>query len=106
MVPGTAVHVKDMVDNGAFSHDGTDGSSPSDRQNRFGVISGAGENIAWAYNPTGKGFAEQFAVDDGVPSRGHRNNMFNPDFNEFACVCDSYNDPASGDRVMVTLNYA
>lgn len=53
MVPGTAVHVKDCVDNDFFAHVGSDGSSPQDRQSRYGKASQTGENMAWAYDPTG-----------------------------------------------------
>jgi uncharacterized protein YkwD len=73
-------HVKDTGSKGVTGHNGTDGSSPFDRMNRYGKWSGgAGENIAYG-SETGRKIVIQLLVDDGVSSRGHRKNILKSDF--------------------------
>jgi uncharacterized protein YkwD len=65
---------------GATGHSGAGGSSPFDRMNRYGTWSGtAGENISYGADDA-RGIVIQLLVDDGVPSRGHRANIFNEAF--------------------------
>jgi len=69
-----------MGTSGKFSHTGSDGSDPFQRMNRFGTWGiTAGENMGSGFN-TGKAIVMQYLVDDGVPSRGHRANVLNPEF--------------------------
>lgn len=52
----------------------------SARLGRFGQFSGyCGENISYGMH-TALDVVVQLIVDDGVPSRGHRHNLFNPNF--------------------------
>ena len=79
-------HAQDQSD-GTIGHTGSDGSRPDERLARFGVQnSGSGENIA--YGPT---TAQQvmlnLIVDDGVPDRGHRTNIFSPDWSMAGAGC-------------------
>jgi uncharacterized protein YkwD len=61
---------------GGFGHVGVDGASLSDRLHRHGVwASLAAEDISYGYR-TPRDVARQLIVDSGVPSRGHRNNIF------------------------------
>ena len=85
MSAAAADHAADLASGGATSHTGADGSSPFDRISRYGRWSGtAAENLAFgmAEDPAAEARSRtiQLIVDDGVPSRGHRDNMFNPSF--------------------------
>ena len=71
-------HVMDTGPKGLCGHDGSDGSSPVDRLTRHGSWqSSAAENIAYGTS-SAREIVLQLIVDDGVPSRGHRLNIFSP----------------------------
>lgn len=73
-------HVRDVGPRGRISHDGSDGSSPFERMSRYGRWLGkAGENISFGPD-TAREIVLQLIVDDGVPGRGHRHNLFDADF--------------------------
>ena len=73
-------HAVDLGKSGGTGHDGSDGSSPFDRLNRHGEwLSAAAENIALG-DGTARDRVVQLLIDDGVASRGHRLNIFNPAF--------------------------
>ena len=74
-------HALDQSKTGGLGHTGSDGSQPFDRMNKYGNWDGyAGENISYGRND-GLGIILQLLIDDGVPSRGHRVNILNPNFN-------------------------
>ena len=62
---------------GSFGHTSPSGESMSDRIEKCGMWeSTIGENIAYGTDK-GQDIVLQLIVDDGVSSRGHRDNIFN-----------------------------
>jgi len=76
------LHALDIGPRGSLEHVGADGSHLSQRLNRLGTWLGlVAENIST--NETDpRQVVIQLLVDDGVPSRGHRHNLFNPDLHQ------------------------
>jgi len=72
---------------GGFGHEGAGGESLGDRLRRHGAYAMmAAEDISYGYaNP--REVVLQLIVDAGVPSRGHRANIFNPAFREAGVAC-------------------
>ena len=80
MSRAAADHCAEQIE-GQLGHDGNDRSSPGDRINRYGTWSATwGENISYGQK-TARGIVLTLIIDDGVRSRGHRKNIFNPKFN-------------------------
>ena len=70
--------VNDQSTSGSTGHTGTNGDSPFDRMNRYGKWMGkAAENIDYG-NATARDIVMALLIDDGVKSRGHRENLLNP----------------------------
>jgi uncharacterized protein YkwD len=80
MCRAAADHCSEQIA-GQLGHDGSDRSSPGDRISRYGGWSTTwGENISYSQK-TARGVVLALIIDDGVRSRGHRKNIFNPKFN-------------------------
>jgi uncharacterized protein YkwD len=80
MSRAAAEHCADQI-GGAIGHDGSDRSNPAARISRYGVWTlGWGENIAYG-KTTARDIVLALVIDDGIPGRKHRKNIFNPKFN-------------------------
>ncbi len=80
MSRGASDHVKDQGASGSTQHRGTDGSLVWDRVNRYGTWEKSiAENIACGSNKA-RDIVAFLIVDDGVSNRGHRKDIFNPEF--------------------------
>ena len=65
---------------GQTGHTGPNGSTMQTRIAKYGqFITTIGENIAYG-TTGGREIVLQLIIDDGVPSRGHRTNIFNNNF--------------------------
>lgn len=102
MSKAAADHVNDQGPSGKLGHTGTDGSKPWDRLNRYGewqmVV---GENISYGPN-TGEDVVMGLIIDDGVSDRGHRDNIFKPEFRVSGVACGDH----AQYRIMCTIDYA
>ena len=97
-----ADHVKDQGPVGGLEHRGTDGSSPARRAERRGRwVSAMAENIAFGENPA-RQVVIQLLVDDGVPDRGHRNNILDGRWGAEGVGCGPHRDY----RQICVMDYA
>ena len=85
MMAASRDHVMDTGPSGVTSHDGTDGSTPKQRCERYVKVEGmSGENIDYGEKDA-INVIIALMIDDGVPSRGHRTNIFNKGFKKMSC---------------------
>jgi uncharacterized protein YkwD len=83
-------HVKDQGRTGGIGHQGSDGSRSGDRADRYGRWQGhLGENIAYSV-ANARGMIMTLIIDDGVPGRGHRQNLFAPQARVVGVACGSH----------------
>lgn len=87
LAAAAADHVRDQGPVGGLEHEGTDGSDPARRASRYGRWLGSmAENIAYGENPA-REVVMQLLVDDGVPDRGHRDNILDPGWSVEGVAC-------------------
>ena len=102
LAEAAADHVRDQGPIGGLEHYGTDGSDPARRAERRGRwVSGMAENIAYGENPA-REVVIQLLVDDGVPDRGHRNNILDGNWGVEGVACGPHRDY----RQICVMNYA
>jgi uncharacterized protein YkwD len=101
MSRAAADHCAEQVE-GQLGHDGGDRSSPGDRISRYGSWSTTwGENISYS-RKTAREVVLALIIDDGVRSRGHRKNIFNPKFNYAGAAFG----PHARYRTVCTIDFA
>ena len=88
---GMSRAAKDMVrmqeTTNQTGHTGRDGSTFSQRINRYGTWGGScAENIDYGNN-TARKIVMALIIDDGVSSRGHRKSIFTPVFTRVGVAC-------------------
>jgi uncharacterized protein YkwD len=80
MCQSAADHCADQA-GGAMGHDGSDRTNPGARMSRYGTWSVLwGENISYG-KTNARDIVLALIIDDGLPARKHRKNIFNPSFN-------------------------
>jgi len=95
-------HVRDQGPRGATGHNGSDGSTMDSRLRRYGAWqSTAAENIDYG-SANARDVLISLIVDDGVPSRGHRRNIFNPNIRVMGGACGEH----TRYRTMCVIDYA
>ena len=95
-------HARDIGPRGVLDHVGADGSRLSGRLNRLGTWEGiVAENIS-TLEEDPREVAIQLLIDDGVPGRGHRSNLFNPDLHQAGAGVAPHRDY----RVVTVIDYA
>ena len=79
--------VAEQGPSGAIGHRGTNGSTPWSRMAQCGQWTGrAGENISYGYSDA-RTIVVTLIVDQGVPDRGHRRNIFCRAFKVAGAAC-------------------
>ncbi|MDD4849012.1 MAG: CAP domain-containing protein [Bacteroidales bacterium] len=98
------VHAEDCRKHNFFKHEGSDNSSFTDRMERFGTYQGqAAENMSAGYdNNNSRNIVVQLLIDDGVPSRGHRNTILNFDLFVVGVACGMHPEY----QFMCVMDYA
>jgi uncharacterized protein YkwD len=97
-----ADHVKDQGPIGGLEQRGTDGSDPARRAVRRGRwVTAMAENIAFGENPA-RQVVIQLLVDDGVPDRGHRDNILDPRWGAEGVACGPHREY----RQICVMDYA
>ncbi|MEZ5344053.1 MAG: CAP domain-containing protein [Pyrinomonadaceae bacterium] len=81
----------DLKEDPSLGHYGKDGSDLTKRLNKFGSPGQAGENIT-SWETTPEQVTISMLIDDGVPSRHHRENVLNPKFLLFGAACGKVSD--------------
>lgn len=96
-------HCDDIGPRGLIQHDSSNGrSGVKERLRKYGnIVSCYGENLSFHCDDA-KEVMIQLIVDDGVQNRGHRENIFNPEFTVMGCFSSDHKDFNS----MTTLDYA
>lgn len=87
---GARDHVKDLASLRGSQHQGSDKSQPRDRVNRYGTWQKViVENISFGHDRA-RNIVMSLLIDDGVPHRGHRKNIFNSDFRVIGVACGKH----------------
>jgi len=82
--------VKDAANNTIIGHIDSKGQAPTDRFKRNCDLSDGGENIAYGIM-SARSAILQLIVDDGVPDRGHRLNIYR-NFTQVGLACGQFPD--------------
>jgi uncharacterized protein YkwD len=93
MAQASEDHAKDIGPKGLIQHDSSDNKTGvKERLRKYGtVIACYGENLSFCCE-TANEVLLQLIVDDGVPNRGHRENIFNKEFNFMGCFTTQHKD--------------
>lgn len=78
----------DQSRTGATGHTASDGAGPPQRIDRYGTWGVSySENVDYGQFTSGREVVEDLIMDDGVPDRGHRRNIFDPSARVVGVAC-------------------
>jgi uncharacterized protein YkwD len=96
-----ADHCADQA-NGGFGHEGRDRSHAGQRIARYGTVVGSwGENLSYGKS-SARDVVLALIIDDGLPGRKHRQNIFNPAYT----VAGAAFGPHARFRTMCSMDFA
>lgn len=94
-------HVKDQSASGATGHKGADSTFIEERVKPFGAWQGGiGENLMYG-NQSARERVLTWLIDDGFPSRGHRNRIMSENYRVAGVSCGPH--PDYGSMCVLTL---
>ncbi|CDW89935.1 UNKNOWN [Stylonychia lemnae] len=95
-------HVEDIGPKGLTQHESSKGEGLMAKVSKHFQVNGmVGENLSFGQS-SGIDVVLQLVIDDGVASRGHRNNIFQSKFGKLGCFSGQH----SGYETMTCLVYA
>jgi uncharacterized protein YkwD len=101
MSRAAADHCADQA-NGGFGHEGRDRSHAGQRIARYGTVAGGwGENLSYGKS-SARDVVLALIIDDGLPGRKHRQNIFNPNYN----VAGAAFGPHARFRTVCSMDFA
>jgi len=101
MSRAAADHCADQA-NGGFGHEGRDRSHAGERIARYGTVVGSwGENLSYGKS-SARDVVLALIIDDGLPGRKHRQNIFNPNYN----VAGAAFGPHARFRTVCSMDFA
>jgi uncharacterized protein YkwD len=101
MSRAAADHCADQA-NGGFGHEGRDRSHAGQRIARYGTAVGSwGENLSYGKS-SARDVVLALIIDDGLPGRKHRQNIFNPNYN----VAGAAFGPHARFRTVCSMDFA
>lgn len=80
-------HVRDQGESGKVGHVGSNGSTPGIRINQYGEWGGKSGEIIYYGDQAAEHIVSSLVIDDGVPDRGHRLQIFDPSFHVAGVAC-------------------
>ncbi len=84
-------HALDQRRTGEIGHAGSDGSSVDTRVRRYGTwLRSISENIDYSPAVHGDEVVQNLLIDDGVPDRGHRRNIYDPTATVVGIACEPH----------------
>lgn len=94
--------MNDIGVKGLLQHESSNGQSVKERFTNFGkFVSCYGENLSFNCD-TAEEVVAQLIIDDGLPERGHRDNIFNKEFRVFGC----FSGPHKEFEMMTCMDFA
>ena len=96
-------HLQDILKTGKFSHKGSDDSMPDDRLGKYVDVNTVrfGENLVMSRGGA-RDVVLYMLIDDGIPSRSHRRNILDPEF-QFVGISSAVKDKSDDERYNVLI---